>query len=153
MRFRCNLGYDWLSTHFALVDYFTKKILFHKLGFLELEFEGDCGDFFTCVILVLEVKRLLHKGCEAYLAHVIDTSTLKVTLRSVPVVRKFSDVFLEDLPRLSSDKELEFGIDLLSGSAPISIPPYRMALVELKELKIQLQDMVNKGFIRPSVLP
>ena len=99
------------------------------------------------MISTLEAKRLLHKGCEAYLAHVIDTSTLKVTLESVPIVREFSDVFLKDLSRLPLDKELEFGIDLLLGSAPISIPPYRMALVELKELKTLLQDLVDNGFI------
>ena len=80
-------------------------------------------------------------------------STLKVTLRSVLVVREFLDVFLEDLPRLSPDQELEFGIELLSGSAPIFIPPYKMAPAKLKELNTQLQDLVDKGFIRPSVLP
>ena len=64
------------------------------------------------MISVLEVKRLLHKGCKAYLAHVINTSTLKVTLESVLVVREFSDVFLENLPRLPPNRELEFDIDL-----------------------------------------
>ena len=62
-----------------------------------------------CVISTLEAKRLLHKGCEAYLAHVIDTSTLKVTLESVPIVLEFLDVFLEDLLGLSPDRELKFG--------------------------------------------
>ena len=100
-----------------------------------------------CVISALKAKRLLHKGCEAYLAHVIDTSTLGVTLESVSIVREFSDVFLENLPRLPPDRELEFGIDLLLGSALISIPLYRKALAELKELKTQLQDLVDKGFI------
>ena len=60
-------------------------------------------------------------------------------------------MFFEDLPSLSLDKELEFGINLLSGSALISIPPYRMARAKLKELKTQLQDLVDKGFIQPSV--
>ena len=107
----------------------------------------------TCVTSALEARRLLHKGCKAYLAHIIDTSILKVTLESVPIVREFSDVFLEDLPRLPPDRELEFGFDLLLGSCPIYIPSYRMAPVELKELKTQLQDLIDKGFIRPSVSP
>ena len=51
------------------------------------------------------------------------------------------------------DQELEFGIDLLPVSTPISIPSYRMTLAELKELKRQVQDLVDKGFIRPSVSP
>ena len=100
-----------------------------------------------CMISVLEAKRLLHKGYEAYLAHVIDTSTLKVTLESVLIVCEFSNVFPKDSPRLPSDKELEFGIYLLLKSAPIFIPPYRIAPVELKNLKTQLQYLINKGFI------
>ena len=64
-----------------------------------------------------------------------------------------SDIFPDDLPGLPPNRELEFGIELLLGSTPISIPPYRMAPMELKELKIQLQDLVDKGFIRPSVSP
>ena len=147
------LGMDCLSTHRASVDYFTKKVVFRKPRFLKLKFEGDCRVLPTCVISALETKRLLHKGCEAYLAHVIDTSTSKVTLESVSVMREFSDVFLEDLPWLPLDRELEFGIDILLGSALISILPYRMALVELKELKTQLQDLVDKGFIQSSVSP
>ena len=60
---------------------------------------------------------------------------------------KIPNVFFEDLPRLPSDRELEFGIELLSGSTSISTPPYRMALIELNELKTQLQDLIDKGFI------
>ena len=56
-------------------------------------------------------------------------------------------MFPKDLSRFPPDKELEFGIDLLPGSAPISIPPYRMVLVEFKELKTRLQNLVEKGFI------
>ena len=80
----------------------------------------------------------MNKGCEAYLAHVINTSTPEVTLEIMPVVREFSDVFHEDLPRLPLDRELEFCINLLPRIAPISIPPFRMTPIELKELKTQL---------------
>ena len=91
-----------------------------------------------CMISISKAKRLLLKGYEAYLAHKVDKSSSKVTLDSVLVVREFSNVFLEDLPSLPPKRELEFRIELLSSSAPISIPPYRMVLAELKELKIQL---------------
>ena len=66
------------------MDCYIKKVAFRKLGFSKLEFYKRS----------LEAKRLLHKGCEAYLAHVIDTSTPKVTLESVSIVREFLDVFL-----------------------------------------------------------
>ena len=60
-------------------------------------------------------------------------------------------MFLEDLPSLQPDRELEFRIKLLLSLAPIFIPSYRMTPAELKELKTQLQDLVDKGFIWPSV--
>ena len=94
------LGMDWLSTHRASVDCFTKKVVVRKPGFQELEFMNDCRILPTCVISALEENILLHKGCKAYLAHVVDKSTSKVTLRSVSVVQEFSDVFFKDLPSL-----------------------------------------------------
>ena len=68
-------------------------------------------------------------------------------------MREYLDVFPEDLPGVPVDREIEFCIDLIPGTQPISIPPYRMAPVELRELKTQLQDLLDKGFIRPSVSP
>ena len=126
------LGMDRLSNHRALMDCFTKKIVFKKSRYLE--FESDRRTLSTCVILALEAKRLLHKGCETYLAHVIDKSSSEVTLDNMPVVCEFP----EDLSGLPPDRELEFGIELLPSSAPVSIPPYRTVPAELKELKTQL---------------
>ena len=80
-------------------------------------------------------RSLLIKGCESYLAHVIDTSVIEIKLENVPVVCEFPNVFLEDLSRLPPNRELEFGIEVLPSSTPVSIPPYRMAPMELKELK------------------
>jgi hypothetical protein len=68
-------------------------------------------------------------------------------------VRDFVDVFLEELPGLPPDREIEFTIDLLPGTGPISKAPYRMAPLELKELKEQLQELLDRGFIHPSVSP
>ena len=116
------LGMDWLSNHRASMDCFTKKIIFKKPRYLELEFESDRRILPTCLISALEAKRLLYKGCEAYLAHVIDSSSSEVTLDNMPVVCEFPDVFLENLSGLPLDRELEFGIKLLPGLAPVSIP-------------------------------
>ena len=74
-------------------------------------------------------------------------------LEGVPVVRDFLDVFLEDLPGLPAKREIDFPFDLVPGTTPISLPPYRMAPAVLKELKAQLQELVDGGFIRPSILP
>ena len=147
------LGMDMLSNRRASLNCFTKKIVFWKPGYSNLDFEGDRIILPTCVISALEAKRLLHKGCEAYLAHMVDKSTPEVALDSVHVVQEFPDVFSKDLPSLPLDRELEFGIELLPSSTPIFIPSYKMTPAELKELKTQLQDLVKKGFIRLSVFP
>ncbi|GKD65771.1 putative reverse transcriptase domain-containing protein [Tanacetum coccineum] len=68
-------------------------------------------------------------------------------------LREFADVFPDELPGLPPAREIEFGIELIPGAEPISKAPYRMAPVELKELKEQLQEMLENGFIRPNVLP
>ena len=95
------------------------------------------------MISTLEAKRLLHKGCESYLAHVINKSSSEVTLDNMPVVCKF----LENLPSPPLDRKLEFRIELLPSSAPVSIPQYKMTSAELKKLKTQFQDLVDKRFI------
>ena len=77
---------------------------------------GDKRVLPTCVIFALEAKGLLHKGCEVYLAHVIDTSISEMNLENVSVVCEFSNVFPENLSGLPPNRELEFGIELLSGS-------------------------------------
>ncbi|XP_055806966.1 uncharacterized protein LOC129875739 [Solanum dulcamara] len=71
----------------------------------------------------------------------------------VPVVNEYPDVFPDELPSLPPNWEVEFTVDVLLDTQPISIPLYRIAPVELKELKEQLKDLLEKGFIRPSTLP
>ena len=66
---------------------------------------------------------------------------------------EFPVVFPKEIPGLPPIREVELTIELLPGTAPISIAPYRMAPAELGELKLQLQDLLSKGFIRPSVSP
>ena len=87
------------------------------------------------------------------MAHVRELSSQVREPASVPVVREFLDVFPDELPGLPPAREIEFEIELMPGTRPISIPPYRMAPAELKELKEQLQELVDKGFIRPSTSP
>ena len=69
------------------------------------------------------------------------------------MVCEFFDVFPEELPESPPKREVEFSIDLIPGTTPISIAPYRMAPTELKELKAQLQELVDRGFVRPSHSP
>ncbi|WVZ52365.1 hypothetical protein U9M48_003434 [Paspalum notatum var. saurae] len=74
-------------------------------------------------------------------------------LAKIPVACEYPDVFPEELPGLPPDKDVEFSIELVPSTAPVSRRPYRMAPNELKELKVQLQEQLDKGFIRPSSSP
>ncbi|GKA31852.1 putative reverse transcriptase domain-containing protein [Tanacetum coccineum] len=74
-------------------------------------------------------------------------------LEDVPTVRDFSEVFPEDLPGLPPTRQVEFQIDLVPGAAPVARAPYRLAPSELQELSTQLQELSDKGFIRPSSSP
>ena len=69
------------------------------------------------------------------------------------VVCEYEDFFLDELPGLPPHKDVYFIIELHPGTSPISMTPHRMAPVELQELKVQLQELLDKGFIRPSTSP
>ncbi|XP_057246753.1 uncharacterized protein LOC104899098 [Beta vulgaris subsp. vulgaris] len=92
------------------------------------------------------------KGEQVFLCMVKDL-TREVKLEDIPVVREYPDVFPDELPGIPPEREVEFSIDLTPGTAPLSKAPYRMAPAELQELKTQLQELIDKGFIRPSVSP
>ena len=67
------------------------------------------------------------------------------------VVKEFADVFPDKIPEMPPVRELDFKIDLVLGTWPISKALYRMTPTELQELKVQLEDLLNKEYIRPSV--
>ena len=82
--------------------------------------------------------------------YAIESGNSEMQLAEVPVVNEFFDVFPEDLPGLPPDREIEFEIELAPGTEPISIAPYRMAPAELKELKVQMEELLSKGFVKTS---
>ena len=115
--------------------------------------EGDYTSTPVRIISFLRAKRMVSKGCLAFLAHLRDDTSQVPSIESVSIVREFLDVFRADLPGMLLDRDIDFCIDLEPGTRPISIPPYRMAPAELRELKAQLQELLSKGFIRPSASP
>ena len=96
---------------------------------------------------------MISKGYLYHLVWVKDSILENPSLQSVPVVCEFPEVFPKDLLGVPPEREIDFGIDLLPDTQPISIPPYRMAPADLKELKELLKDLLDKGFIRPSISP
>ncbi|KAL2224565.1 UNVERIFIED_CONTAM: Retrovirus-related Pol polyprotein from transposon opus [Sesamum indicum] len=147
------LGMDWLAQHKAIVDCYKKEVMIECSGESKVILVGDRQVVPVCVISAMEARRLMLEGCEAYLAHVVDTEKVNPTLEEIPVVRDFPEVFPDDLPGLPPHREVDFTIETLPGVAPISIAPYRMAPVELHELKKQIEELLGKGFIRPSTSP
>ena len=96
---------------------------------------------------------MLRKGCQGYLAFVVDRRQEGTRLEDIPIVKEFPYVFPDDILGLPPDRAIEFVIELVPRTESISIPPYIMAPVELKELKAQLEELLSKGFIRPSTSP
>ena len=105
------------------------------------------------MISAANARTMIRKGCAAYLAYMVDTKKAELSLSDIPTVFDYPDVFPKELSGLPPQRKIEFAIDTVSGATPASITPYRMALVELKESKLQLQELLKKGFIRPSVPP
>ncbi|GKA25894.1 putative reverse transcriptase domain-containing protein [Tanacetum coccineum] len=101
------------------------------------------GEFKLCSMI--KAKKYLSRGCQAYKAHVIDTSFEKKSVKDVPVVNEFLDVFPEDLSGIPPERQVEFRIDLIPGETPIAKNPYHLAPSVMKELMSQLQELLDKG--------
>ncbi|KAL0551938.1 hypothetical protein IC582_011031 [Cucumis melo] len=147
------LGMDWLAANHASIDCSRKEVTFNPPSMASFKFKGGGSKSLSQVISAIRASKLLSQGTWGILASVVDTREADVSLSSEPVVRDYPDVFPEELPGLPPHREVEFAIELEPGTVPISRAPYRMAPAELKELKVQLQELLDKGFIRPSVSP
>ncbi|KAL0553580.1 hypothetical protein IC582_007480 [Cucumis melo] len=147
------LGMDWLAANHASIDCSRKEVTFNPPSMASFKFKGGGSKSLPQVISAIRASKLLSQGTWGILASVVDTREADVSLSSEPVVRDYPDVFPEELPGLPPHRVVEFAIELEPGTVPISRAPYRMAPAELKELKVQLQELLDKGFIRPSVSP
>ena len=116
-------------------------------------FRGIRREIASSLINVMTASKMLRKGFQGYLAFVVDRRQEGTRLEDIPIVKEFPDVFPDDISGLPPDRTIEFVIELIPGTELISIPPYRMALAELKEMKGQLEEFLSKGFIRPNTSP
>ena len=147
------LGMDWLSKHRAALDCYKKEVRLVRPEEPSVIFRGIRREFAPSLINAMIASKMLQKGCQGYLAFVVDRRQEGTRMEDIPIVKEFPDVFPDDISGLPPDREVEFTIDLIPGTEPISIPPYRMAPAELRELKAQLEELLSKGFIRPSISP
>ncbi|KAL4016429.1 hypothetical protein IC575_024080 [Cucumis melo] len=126
------LGMDWLSANHANIDCFGKEVVFNPPSGASFKFRGAGMVCIPKVISAMKASKLLTRYW-GILASVVDIREPEVSLSSEPVVREYPDVFPDELPGLPPPKEVDFAIELESGTAPISRAPYRMAPAELKE--------------------
>ncbi|KAA0051440.1 ty3-gypsy retrotransposon protein [Cucumis melo var. makuwa] len=143
------LGMDWLSANHANIDCFGKEVVFNPPSGASFKFRGAGIVCIPKVISAMKASKLLNQGTWGILASVVDTREPEVSLSSELVVREYPDVFPDELPGLPPPREIDFAIELEPGTAPISRAPYRMAPAELKELKVQLQELLEKRFVWP----
>nr|GEX63129.1 putative reverse transcriptase domain, aspartic peptidase domain protein [Tanacetum cinerariifolium] len=147
------LGMDWLTEHHATIDCRSYQVIFGDIHAPEFVYHGSLPGKPMQIISTLQARTLLYHGCEGFLATIHDMTPEIPSIHDQPIVSEFPDVFPDELPGIPPVREVEFNIELNPGPEPISKAPYRMAPVELKELKDQLQELLERGFIRPSVSP
>jgi hypothetical protein len=122
---------SWMKRHQALLDTVARVV----------HFESQEHGSVTLQLALTPVPDVL--------AH----HTVAQNLKDIPVACEFPDVFPKDLPGMPPDWDIEFTIELQPNTAPISRRPYKMTPKELAELKIQLMELLDKGYIRPSSSP
>ena len=141
------LGMDWLTKHRAVVDCGQKTIVLRCSDQSEVIMRGIRSSVMSNVISAMQARRFIRKGYEAFLALILDSKRGQVDVETIPVVREFLDVFPEELPGIPLKREVDLSIEIVLRTAPVSRAPYRMAPAELKELKVQLQELLDKGFV------
>ncbi|XP_040942294.1 uncharacterized protein [Gossypium hirsutum] len=114
------LGMDWLVKHCASLDCAAKRMVLKAIEDDEVVVIGEQRDFLSNVISALSVEKLVRKGCETFLAYIGASVSKGLSVRDVRIVKDFFDVFLDKLPRLPPSREVEFGIELLPGTASVS---------------------------------
>ncbi|XP_073152839.1 uncharacterized protein [Henckelia pumila] len=143
------LGMDWLENNHALVDCRMKNVKLRAANLDEIIYHGKFKEQ-KSLLSASQTWKAMKSGEEVYLAVVGEVKEeVTLSLEDILVVQEFSDVFPEDLPGVIPNRKVEFEINLLPGAAPISKAPYRMAPAELKELKEQLQKLLDEKQIRP----
>ncbi|GKB57641.1 putative reverse transcriptase domain-containing protein [Tanacetum coccineum] len=146
------IGMDWLVKHDAVIVC-GEKVVRISYKNKTLIVEGDKGGSRLMVISCIKAYKYIEQGCHLFLAHVMKKKSKEKRLEDVPVIHDFPEVFPEELPGLPPPRQIEFQINLVPRATPVARAPYRLALSEMKELSVQLQELLEKGFILPSSSP
>jgi hypothetical protein len=144
---------DWLDKHHVVLDFHNKTFTCLDGNRKQSTMKGVPRPISIREISTLQLKICFRKGCQLYVAHAEEPdNTKRPSLEDFSVIQEFEDVF-QEIPGFPSTREIDFSIDLVPRVAPVSKTPYRMSTPELKELQMQLEELLKKGYIRPSVSP
>jgi hypothetical protein len=134
---------NWLEYNHVHINCFTKSVYFSSVE------EESGAEFLT----TKQLKQLEHDEDLMFSLMVYLSMENQSVIDRLSVVNEFPEVFPDEIPDVPPEREVEFSIDLVSGTKPVSMAPYRMSASELAELKKQLEDLLDKKFVRPSVSP
>ena len=148
-KFDVILRMDWMIAYRIVIDCECRRVTAYTQDGTRMVFQGDKHDILP--------QTVYESKCQGQLAGWLTSLTLEDEGRSdldLPrIVCEYVDVFPDELPGLPPQRVVDFGIELHPGTLPISMTSHRMAPVELQELRVQLQELLDKGFIRPSTSP
>nr|GEU65670.1 putative reverse transcriptase domain-containing protein [Tanacetum cinerariifolium] len=154
------VGMDWLSRYNAVIACAEKLVRIpfgNEILTIREEGSNKRNESRLNIISCCKAQEYMSKGCHVFLANITSTKDEDKSkgkqLEDVPIVREFLEVFPEDLSGIPPTRQVEFRIDLVPGAAPVARAPYRLSPSEMKELADQLQELTDKGFIRPSSSP
>ncbi|XP_058774497.1 uncharacterized protein LOC131648787 [Vicia villosa] len=136
------LGMNWLEYNYAHINCYNKTVRFSTAE------EEEAG-----LVSSKQVRQLLKEEVEMFSLMATLSIKNQNIIDELPVVREFPEVFPDEIPDVPPERGIEFTIDLVPGTKPVSMAPYRMSASELTELKKQLEDLLEKKFVRPSVSP
>ena len=143
------LGMDWLTTHRVVIDCDNRRITAHIRDGICVNFQGEKHDALPQTVHDSRWSGQLM----GWLASLTPEDERRQDLSLPRVVCEYEDVFLDELSGLLPYRDVNFVMELHPGTSPISMTPHKMAPVVLYELKVQLQELLNKGFIIPSSSP
>jgi hypothetical protein len=142
------IGMDWLASYKTKMDCYHKTLECVDEEGRKMTLQGIQKPVSVRQISTLQMKKYCRKGCSLYAIQVLESvKDDKPNLEDHPILREYKDVFPEEVPGLPPRRDIDFSIELTLGAVPASRMPYRMSTPELVELKLQLKEMMEKGYI------
>ncbi|KAD3640173.1 hypothetical protein E3N88_29396 [Mikania micrantha] len=147
------IGMEWLSANHAEIVCNEKIVRITLPSGEQISIQGERRGIPLNIMSCMKANKYLKKGYTAILALITEQPKKERKIEDIAIVRDYPEVFPDDLPGLPPARQVESQIDLTPGAAPIAKAPYRLAPTEMQELSNQLQELLDKGFIRPSFSP